>query len=332
MTYQQNSLIQAADFNNIVGTNGNVLPTTAQLNSVWGIGTRDYGYGQVPLSTVDANATISHTNWNSLITTLQAIVSHQGGVFPASLVAPVANDQIKYLSALQTTVASINKNRLSALAQGTTSSISTRYTTAKWKDSLIFNHTITFESADKARYFFNAGGQIAINFTHSATSTKQDLLWNGIASSCGTIYISGVPNNETATIAATTFTGITKVGGSGTSSFNKNLGFFNLTTGEQLLFTQYPTTAGLAYYYLQSFIKVYAKVSGNLGTYGGVGSILNIKTVWDQDPNTLLVEPGNNTGPVNNSTTTVTVRYPTTINGLQNTWGNVTVAGTVIGN
>lgn len=332
MTYQQNSLIQAEDFNNIVGTNGNVLPTTNQLNSVWAVGTRDYGYGQILLSTVAANTTISHTNWSSLITTLQTIVSHQGGVFPASLVAPVANDQIKFLSALKTTVTSINNNRLSAAAQGTTSSLSTRYTTAKWQDSLTFNHTITFESADKARYFFNAGGQIAINFTHSATSTKQDLFWNGITSSCGTIYISGIPSNQTATIASTAFNGITKIGGSGVTTINKNLGFFNLTSGEQLIFTQYPTTAGLAQYYLQSNIKVYAKVSGSLGVYGGVGSILNIKTVWDQDPNTLLIEPGNNTGPVNNSTTTVTVRYPTTSYGLTNTWGTVTIAGTVIGN
>jgi hypothetical protein len=335
MSYQLNGLIQASDFNTFIGNNGTVLSSTSQVNSVWGTGTNDYGYGQIFIPAVSANTVVNNEDWANLITRLQIITAHQGNTFPANITPPANNDKITFLSGITNLIANTNTNRLNAVAQGTSSTTTTRYTPSSWKNNLIFNHTISFESADKARYFFNAGGQLALNFTHASTVSRQDIMFNSLASSCGTVVISGAVNTKTSKIAGTTYTGVTKIGGSGTPTvLTTGAGFYNLNNNNTTIFKQNPQTTGLtlAAYYLSSSIEVTARVTGSTGLYGGVGSVINLTSIWTQSPGTLFIQPGNNTGPVDNSTTSLTIRYPSTLSGLANTWGTVSVVGTVVGN
>lgn len=335
MSYQLNGLIQASDFNTFIGNNGTVLTSTSQVNSVLGIGTNNYGYGQISIPAVSANAIVNNEDWANLVNNLQIMTTHQGNTFPANITPPANNDKIQFIAGISNLISNVNLNRLNASAQGTTTSTSTRYTASSWKTSIVFNHTVTFESADKARYFFNAGGQLALNFTHANTTARQDALFNQLCSDCGTIVLSGPKNDEQAKIAGTTYRGVTKVGGSGTTTtLSSPIGFYNLNTSDQIIFKQNPTVTGssLKYFYLASSIEIKARVTGSTGIYGGVGSVINLTTTWSQNPNTLFVQPGNNSGPVNNSTTTLTVKYPSTLSGLANTWGAVTVVGTVTGN
>ena len=71
---------------------------------------------------------------------------------------------------------------------------------------------------------------------------------------------------------------------------------------------------------LSTNINIFAKSNGTQGGNGDAGSIITIYTVWDEIPNGLTVSTG--------SVTTLTVRPPETTN-IANTWGTITLAGSV---
>lgn len=417
MSWYVGGLIQAEDFNNLVGPSN--TPSTGQkLNTLWGVGNGRYGYGQTPISNVTANATIEATSWDSLINTLNTIAYHQQGVtaqktgtstagsatilmadttnvtkglyitgstiktnilvkvssvvtntsitidsvaigtgsvtttfqftvnppipapygsgsLPAGITSP---DKVGYLSAIRDNILTAYTKTNYAKLQGTTSTNIVRVTGSPWLNQVTFTHIVTFESGDKARYFFNAGGQLAINFTHAATGTAIDTLFNQLATSCGTIYLSAPPYGvSSAEIAGTSYYGTTRIGGSGNALASSVLGYYDLTTTDQTIFKKYPTSTAwkLATYYLNSFIEVKVKSNGTQGNNADAGSVITITTVWRQSPPTLYIQPGNNTGPVNNSTTTLVVKNPSsTVDGgfLTKSWGNITVTSSFSGN
>lgn len=338
MTYSANGLIQALDFNGLVGPSATTSTTANAVNTIWGTGSREWGYGQTVIPNISANSIVQSENWASLINTINSIATHQGTTFTTALTPPVDNEKITYLASLKNNLNKVYDRRNNAAAQGLTQSTSTRFTTSAWHNSITFKFTVTFSTGDKARYFFNSGGQIAINFTHAATGGI-NTIFNSLCADCGTIILSAMTGTQQATIAGTTYTGTTRVGGTGdATNLNTTLGYYSLTANDQLLFRKNPNKAGISPSFLEyvaSTISVYAKISGSQGQNGDVGSTITITAVWEQSPNTENVSPGNNTGPVNNSTTTVSVRYPkSTVSGgvLTNTWGTATVDGSVIGN
>lgn len=339
MTYQTGGLIQASDFNNLIGTSG-TPSSSATLNKVWSTGTRDFGYGQSPISEVSANTLVESENWASLINTINAVATHQGQSLSPTITPPIDNEKIAYLQSVVHGLSQIQNNRHYALAQASTQTSTQRYTTSNWSDRITFTFILTFASGDSARYFFNAGGQIAINFSHLSTTTRADMLFNQLTNAIGTLVLSAPSGSKTAVIAGTQYTGFSRIGGTGMASvFNSGNGFYSLGTSDKLLFDMSPVMSGLVSdihsQYAGTKIQVYAKTNGTQGTNGDIGSVLTVTCVWDQDPNSFNISNGNNTGPVNNSTTTLTVRYPkSTASGgvLVNTWGTVNVQSSVFGN
>ena len=66
MAYSQGSVIAAADYNTLInGTN--------QLNTVWGVGSGNAGYGQSAISTVASSDTVTATQWATVINRLNSI-------------------------------------------------------------------------------------------------------------------------------------------------------------------------------------------------------------------------------------------------------------------
>jgi hypothetical protein len=156
MAYSQGGLIEATDYNNLInGSN--------QLNTVWGTGFGDAGYGQPAISTVSATNTVTATQWATLINRLNSVRRHQSGV-GSGITAVTAGQTINHLSTLQTQVNTAFTNRGAFAAQGSTL-IGTVDTTNPFNNSVaayagIRDTNVTFSSANAARYFFNAGGQI----------------------------------------------------------------------------------------------------------------------------------------------------------------------------
>jgi hypothetical protein len=315
MSYAQYGLIEAADFNNLVG--GNPVTTANKLNTVWATGGTNAGYGQSAVANVAIGTTVTATNWASLVNNTSSAAQHQGSSI-TSVTAPATGNTIAFLSAVPTNLSTIYTNRLNAASQGSTSSNTATFGSA-WSSAITFTHTVTFSSGDAARYFFNAGGQLAVTCSHPS-GTGINLLFNGLASNVGTIVLSS-PTSGAVTIAGTSYNGVTKIGGGGNSpTISTNSGYFGLSTANTTLFTQTASTGPSGY--LSTFIRVIAATNGTQGSNGDAGSVITLYTLWDEIPNGLSVSSG--------SATTVTIRPPSTTY-ISSTWGSPTVSGTVSG-
>lgn len=316
MSYAQFGLIEATDFNTLVG--GNPTTTANTLNATWATGGGTAGYGQTAVANVAAgNSVVATGQWNALVSNTASAASHQGSSI-TSVVAPTAGGTITYLSAIPTNLQTIYSNRLNAATQGsTTSNTATRTTT--WSSLLTFTHTATFANGDAARYFFNSGGQLAMTVSHP-NGTGINLLFNNLASNVGTVVLSA-PSSGSVTIAGTSYNGITKVGGGGNApTISANSGYYALTTSNVTAFTQTASTGPSGY--LSTFIRFIVKSNGTQGSNGDTGSVITVYTIWDEVPDGLTVSA--------NSATTMTVRPPETTN-LANSWGTITLAGSVTG-
>lgn len=316
MTYAQFGTVQAADFNALAG--GNPTTSSGTLNAVWATGGGATGYGQTALANVSVGNTVAATGqWATLVSNTASAATHQGSSI-TSVTAPVSGGTITYLSAIPTNLTTIYTNRLNAATQGATSSnTATRGTT--WSAGLTFTHTATFANGDAARYFFNSGGQLKITCSHPAGSGI-DLLLNNLASNVGTIAMSA-PTSGTVSIAGTSYSGITKVGGGGNApTIDATKGYYGLTTSNANVFTQTASTGPSGY--LGTFIRVIVKSNGTQGSNNDAGSVITIYTIWDEVPDGLTATSG--------TATTLTVAAPETTN-LANTWGTITLTGTVTG-
>jgi len=319
MTYAQYGSVEATDYNNLVGTSPGT--TANRLNTVWAVGGSSAGYGQTALATVNVGDVVTATSWANLINSTALSALHQGSTI-TSVSAPVSGGTITFLSAIPTNLTTIYTNRLNATAQGTTTSNVQTYGST-WGTSVTFQHNITFVSGDAARYFFNAGGQIAITCSHPAGSGFNGTM-SGLAGAIGTVVLSA-PTSGTIIVASTNYNGVTKIGGGGsTPIISTNNGYYALNSSNAQLFSQ---TASSSYYYYYYYggngrIRVIAKSNGTQGSNSDAGNIITLYTVWDEIPSGITISAG--------SSTTCVVRPPST-NNISNSWGTVLIAGTVSG-
>lgn len=328
MTYTAGSTIVATDYNGFVSTNAG-----ANVNDIWSTGSSDKGYGQSALSTVSVAATITATQWATLNSTISTIASHQGTTI-TSRANPTAGSTIEILAALNTDLTNCTTNRGNAVASGaqyTTFSGTTSKTTATGSGdaawTITFTHTITWASADAARYFFNAGGRIKWETSKTSTGNDGDAEWNDLANTLvGDIYITG--GTATQTIAGGSYTGTTKSGGTGTPNvLATTTGWYDLTTSDTTIYRQYADTAP----YTGQYIQINAKTAGT-------GTQLVLTTTW-HDPGGDPAPGGNNVISGGTATgspfsafgtapaTVVTYFNPSTTY-LSNSWGTPTIAAT----
>ena len=321
MTYSSGSLIVATDYNGFANDTAG-----ANVNGIWATGTTDAGYGQSALGTVSATNTITATQWASLVNTISSIASHQGTTI-TSRTAPTAGNIINILAALNTDLTNCTTNRGNAVANGTqftgwtgTNSNTAGKSGASW--SITFTNTVTFASANAARYFFNAGGRIKIDVAKSSTGNTGDPEWNDLATTlCGDIYITG--GTSTQTIAGSSYTGTTKTGGTGTpTTLATTTGWYDLTAGAAatIVYKQFADTAPYTANYIQHSI---AK--------GASSDTLVITSLWqntDSDPISGGTASSGAT-PGTAATTIVTYFPPSSTYLTTAAWGTPTVAATV---
>jgi hypothetical protein len=317
MSYAQFASIDASDFNTLVG--GNPTTTSGTLNAVWATGGGTFGYGQTALANVTVGQTVAATGqWATLVANTASAATHQGSTITA-VAAPVSGGTITFLSAIPTNLTTISTSRLNAATQGSTGTPNAVAYGSTWQNQLTFTHTATFANGDAARYFFNSGGQLKLTFSQSNTFSSMAAGFNSLCTAINTLVLSA-PSSGTITVAGTSYSGFTKIGGTGTPSpYSTNTGYYALTTSNANVFLQ---TTGTPSGYTGSFINVLVKSNGTQGSNGDAGSVITIYSVWDEVPNGLVVSPG--------STVTLTAQAPETTN-IANSWGAITLSGTVSG-
>ena len=314
MSYAQYQTIAAADYNALVG--GNPATASGTLNTVWATGGTTAGYGQTALANVATGDTILASSWANLVNRTANAATHQGTSI-TSVTAPATGGTITYLSAIPTNLTTIYTSRLNAASQSSTTSNAV-VSASTWTSVATFTQTATFANGDAARYFFNSGGQLAVTVAHANNAAGINLLLNNLCSNVGTVVLSA-PTSGTVTIAGTSYSGVTRVGGGGNApTIGTNSGYYALTTANANIYYQTASTGPSGY--LSTNINIFAKTNGTVGSNGDVGNVITITTVWDEIPNGLTVGTG--------STTTLTVRPPEVTN-LANTWGTISLAGSV---
>lgn len=323
MTYSVGGLIEATDYNGFANNTAG-----ANVNSVWGTGSSDAGYGQTALGTVSAGGTVTAIQWANLNNRIASMANHQGTAI-TSRTNPVATDLIAIQNAINTDLTNVTTGRGNAVASATASSTwsgNTAKTTATGSGTspwnFTFTHTVTFPSADQARYFWNAGGLVRLSMSKTSTGTDADSNWNALASSVGTLFLSGRVNNSTQTIAGTPYTGFTRIGGSGSpSTLASNIGWYTL--GSAIMFQLFDAASP----YTGNYIQVVASVDAGR-------TVLTINTFWvsagsSGSGTSANISGGTNTvsgaGVFGTAPAVVCQFVPPSTTYLTNTWGTPTV-------
>ena len=314
MTYSSGGLIQATDYNGFVSTT-----VAANINATW-----NTAYGQTALGTVSAGGTVSATQWASLVNTITSMAAHQPTTITART-APVTGNTISILAAVNTDITNCFTNRYNAYAQGAqftgwtgTNSKTASTSGASW--TITFTNTVTFANAASATNFFNSGGTVKIEVAKSSTGQLGDSEWNDLATTlCGDIYISGLATAHT--IAAVSYTGTTKIGGTGTpTTLSTATGWDALVAGAAatIVYKQFADTAPYTSNFIQHSI---AK--------GATSTTLVITTLW-QNTDSDVISGGTAPSGATPGTApcTIVTYYPPETTYLTSTWGTPSVAAT----
>ena len=309
MTYTVGGIIQAADYNGFVSTTSG-----ANVNNVWGTGSGDSGWGQTSISTVSSGGTVTAAQWASLVNTLTTM-GNQTNTTLTSRTAPVAGNVIAILANVNTDLTSVTTNRGNTNSAGTeygTFSGTTSKTTATGSGqaawTITFTHSVTFASADAARYFWNAGGRVRLQYGKSSTGTDTDPDWNTLAGLCGSIYITGRVNSAAQTIVGTSYTGTTRVGGTGgtQTTLATTTGWYSLTPGAAAttLFQLNNDTSP----YTGEYIRTTAAVDAG-------SAVLTLVTTWVSDGSSGAGTTADISGgtATTSPSTTITGTAPTTL-------------------
>jgi len=330
MTYSAGGLIQATDYNTFAGN------TTAGLNRVWSTGSGDAGWGQTDIATVSTSGSVTATQWATIVNNLST-AGAQTSTTITSRSAPTVGTLIAILANVQTDITSVTTNRGNAAASGTeygTFTGTTSKTTATGSGqaawTITFTHTVTFPSANQARYFWNAGGIVRLKYGKSSTGTDNDPDWNTFAGQCGSINLTGRVNAATQTIAAQAYTGTTRLGGTGgtQTTLTTTTGWYNLTGTPTTIFQLNNATSP----YSGEYIQTTATATSS--------TVLTLVTVWNSDGSsgagtTADISGGTATASPSTTisgtapTTLVTYLPPSTAQGLSNSWGTPAIAASV---
>jgi hypothetical protein len=318
MAYSSSGLIEATDYNNLTwgGVQGTYTASLTNLAYILGTGNGQFGYGQSvsSINTVAAAAVVTATQWSGLLTGVNGCLAHQSGS-GAQLSIPtiVAGGTITYSSILNTAVTTINTNKALFNAQGTTTTgatFSPNFTVAATTaaQTWTFTRTMTFASANQARYFFNAGGQI--NFvTISAT--------NGDSTGRSGDWVTLIGTNLGSISAIRGLTNGGRSGSGGTLNTNNTaLGYWNTITTPSTITQVTSTTTS----YTSDYILVAIRHSAAVGPNGDNGTTVYLDfTVYSAATALAFNESINVTW-----NHRIDIVYPETTY-LTNSWGTVTI-------
>jgi len=311
MAYQTGDVILRNEYNTFAtgSATGAANHAVANINSVWGVGNGDRGYGQgTTLAAVAVGDTVTATQWSTLIARLNSILVHQAGT-GSGITSPVTGDVISAIGTLSTNITTAFNNRLNFTSRSTSA---TNTLTAVWNQATptLFQQirTVTFASADAARYFFNAGGRITLSWSASAgTDNFKEQSWTNILTA------------NLATISLDALTS-TRSGSGGTLTTDGSaIGYYDLTTSDQLLIRLTQTQAN----YTTNYVNVAVRSNGVQGSNADTGTILTFTSYYVDDATDTFDDAINMTIGCN-----VIVSYPEVTN-IANVWGVVTTATTL---
>ena len=294
MTYAQGGLIQASDFNGFA----------TDINAVW-----NTIYGQTAVAAVAQGEVITAAQWNAIYNSSSNAGRHQGATITAIPTAGVG-DPITYYSQLPVNINAIEISPYNSSAVGA-DIVATATRTTPWGTSTAFplvasTITVTFDTVQKANYFFNCGGAVLLNMSRTGgTGTADDASWTQLCSDVGTLGLPAL--NTPQIIAGSSYIGLTKFGGVGNLSIFLRNGYYQLTTTPTEWFSQY-SSSGV---YTSDNISI---------SFSQTGAVITIAIVF--------VDGTSGTGLIDGNLTVTAIARPPETTYITNTWGTPVVAVT----
>lgn len=313
MTYSTGGLIQASDYNTLAwgSTGGGTYVDSGNLAYVWGVGSGRYGYGQSTSSftQVAAAGTVTAAQWTGLLGTMTTAKNHNAAAFGTMASSVTAGTVISYINTVASNLTALKTSAGTGAVSGalTDSAASNATGPASWQSSTTCTHTVTFASADAARYFFNAGGKIKLSFSIAAAGSTRNAEWADLAARAGTVTFGYLNTTETGTGTPATLLNA------------NNGGYWNLTGTNVAHMVMYADTAP----YTTNYIAVYARWSG--ATANGGYQTITFDTVWADAYSNPFQE-----AVTQSAVTSLVVSSPPTTY-LANTWGTPTVTPSATG-
>lgn len=313
MSYSQGNLIEATDYNNLIGANTSVNPNT--LHATWAWGANSYGYGQTPISNVSVSSTVTATQWASLVNTVNSANLHIRNT-SSGLTANTAGQIIGFSGGLPTAITRLSQDRMifatnsAVIANHNSLTAYAAWTSATTSSTLTrsFGANVAFASADQARFFFNAGGRLKFNITGTSGGSSRSVAALAVLNNLGGVAIFGSNTNG----------GRTGTGGTlGTN--NTAIGYYNLLIANTTVVSVTSTTSN----YTTDTGTIAIRTNGTQGLFNDNGTIVSF---WATINSTSGANAGGSFDDDLSLTPTVTVdvSYPEVTN-ISNTWGAVTV-------
>ena len=278
------------------GADGTPNHTVDNINTVWGVGTGDKGYGQTnTLTAVSAGGDVTATQWATMLDRMDSMEAHQGSAItnPAN---PTVGVDIEVFTNLSADITTLFDSRLDNAANGADAGNGIG-AAGSWTVLTTQTARFTWTSANHARYYFNAGGEIRTSFSRSGgTAHTKNTEWTQLCTDCGTLVFG-----------ARTFE---KVGGAGTPTTENDNGWYDITTSFVENFKQFEGTSP----YTASFIAVATRS-------GGTGTWLEIRVYYDDSA---ADDDANDT--VDGTITTTNTERPPSTAQLVDVWGNPTAS------
>jgi hypothetical protein len=153
-----------------------------------------HGYGQTTFSSeVVAGNQVTKAQWDALRYDLYNTLLHQTGVTP-SIIQVALGSVIAYGAAnpntQYSTLADTAKTTRFNLGSGqfVTDALASASTSSSWYQSRSTTATVTFGTAEQARFFFNSGGKIRFSSSRTGGSSgvQQNTAWSNLLASAGT--------------------------------------------------------------------------------------------------------------------------------------------------
>lgn len=178
MTYSSGNLILASDYNALAwGGTQSYRTTPNNVAYVMGLGSGEYGYGQdlSAINNVTNTDLINQAQWQGLVNLINKGRQHQGN---AAIGGNYTTEStITAFANVVTAIDSITLYKDSFFGQGTLvtgTNLVANYNlpATTLATNVPIDTTVTFASADAARYFFNAGGELRFYCSGAAVDTN----------------------------------------------------------------------------------------------------------------------------------------------------------------
>ena len=284
MAYTAGDTILDDEYNTFATGNaaGTGDTSAAAINTIWGTGTGQHGYGQSnTVAAVSAGSTVTATQWTTLLARLNSIRQHQGTSINISDFNVAAGETIAVIANLATDITTLYNATGTGDSGNITESSTAHNFTSSWNSTVTATATVTFAGGNEARFFFNAGGYIKLNPSLS-DSTGRNAQWAHLLDEVGDLKL--LSSTFTRSFSNNT-SGYGAGGDNSPTTHLSTTGYYDLTNSSDTVMFKYTIDDAFGYgNYRANYYEVQMNPGADHGdAKGNNGNVITVKQIFADD-------------------------------------------------